>query len=210
MATSKATAPKEPPPAETPTTAAPETLLIHFTKFTLLADGEVAAAGDVRRILDAEAAKHVAAGRATFAGARVRVLRPYLVGSVWREVGDEFELPLDMALSHHRMGGLAIVDTSSLSGNVHIPAVEPRPKRTEPPDPYANEPRVTIKALRTVAIPGGSLGAGEEGEVPEVGAARAVAAGAAQLVGLYKWTDRAFRLLEALRNPNPVRPTPVY
>jgi hypothetical protein len=186
------------PGVEPPAPAAPEapSVLVKFHRLAILDGGDVAAAGEYHRLPEAEAARHIAAGRASNAGVRVRALVAHNVNFVYRNVGEEFELPLDLAVSLHRHGGIQIIDSGALAGGLQLPPVLPRPKLIEARDPWEGIARVKVRALRPCNVGLQGLHPDQEAEVPETWATQAAACGAVTILGLPGLVDRVAHLLD--------------
>lgn len=158
-------------------------------------------AGDVVPVPEPLAEKLVSEGRAS-RGVKVRVIKAGLIGHRYCAVGDVLEADMDAAahLIHREQvvyagGGLPPL----------FPVIKNAWKyfaQPEAPDPYAGEPRVRVKALRLVAIPGGSMEAGQTASVPESHAARLLANKAVALAAPGETlSERGKAFLERLVSP---------
>jgi hypothetical protein len=196
--------PKAPPPAAAKEPAPPPetTTLVRFTKLGLLDDGDIAPVGAVLRLGTTEAEKHVRAGRAVHDCVRMKAAKDHvLINGVVHATGDLVELSELEAIAAYGRGAAVLLHPGSISrGRLKEP--ERIPPIIKPFDPFAEMPRVRIRALRPTVVPGGGLDAGQESEVPESWACVAISTGAVERCNpLARWTDRAEKYLKDLLDP---------
>jgi hypothetical protein len=199
-ATPKSLAPiAVPPPAPVEPEPTP-TLHVRFTKVTALVDGDLVGVGEARVLAKALAERLIISGRCRIDAVRIRLTVPYaIVDGVVRCEGDVVETTEAVAISLYAQSGAEVVDGSIPFSR--LPPRQPRFSRMPPPDPWGDQPRVTIRALRATVIPGGSLSPGEEGRVPEEWACLCAHTGAFEILGLAGLSERATRFLRDLKRP---------
>jgi hypothetical protein len=175
--------------------------LVRVVKRCVVA-GDVLEPGEQRTLPLGEAARLVSAGQGRYASLRCRVIFDCLVETTWRLAGEVVDVPVDLALTLRWQGALEIIDAAALPAGTRLAPVPPRPKREPPPDPYAGMPTAKVKVLKPFLAGRESFDPGVTVAIPEPLAAEAVAAGAAEFVGIDAITDRCQKFLQALLSPS--------
>jgi hypothetical protein len=126
---------------------------------------------------------------------KVRVTRPS--GLCHRldhyEAGDVIEVTADDAIELFRAGAVQVLEPSRL-GEL------PEPDAPVPdPEPFATDPRIRVKALRSIFWHSRSFDKGQEVDLPERIACKHIVLGTAKPMRDSQFSDRGMKFIRALR-----------
>src|SRR5436309_3563421 len=104
--------------------------------------------GEIYEIEPEAAERLVAAGLATHAACKARVLRHCIIANVIYSGGEEIELSESDAKFRHNKGDVEVLHPGSLNDPTGLSSPVPPPKKPARRDPYEGQPLVPVKAKR--------------------------------------------------------------